>query len=328
MIWSARPVIHNPAKTNNVKGKSMRKLSTAVTVGLIALSSASAFAEQSCETVKMADPGWSDIAATNAITGFLLDGMGYKAKVDTLAVPITFGGLKDGQVDVFLGNWMPAQQGFYDKFVATGDVTQLAKNLEGTEFTHAVPDYVWEAGVHDFADLNKFADKFDKKIYGIGSGAPANISLQEIIKKNDFNMGQWKLIESSEQAMLAEVSRAVKKQKFVTFLGWTPHPMNVQLKMRYLKGGEKYFGDTGNVFTLTRKGYAEACPNVGKLLTNLSFTQDMENSIMAEVANKKVSNAEAAKAWIKANPAVLDKWLDGVKTVDGKDALAAVKAKL
>lgn len=306
----------------------MQRLSTVLTVGLLTLGSASAFADQSCETVKMADPGWSDIAATNAITGFLLDGMGYKAKVDTLAVPITFGGLKDGQVDVFLGNWMPAQQGFYDKFVANGDVTQLTKNLDGTEFTLAVPDYVWDAGVHDFADLNKYADKFDRKIYGIGSGAPANISLQEIIKKNDFDMGQWKLVESSEQAMLAEVSRAVKKQKFVTFLGWTPHPMNVQLKMHYLKGGEKYFGDTGSVHTLTRKGYAQACPNVGKLLTNLSFTQDMENSIMAEVVNRKVSNADAAKAWIKANPAVLDKWLDGVKTVDGKDALPAVKAKL
>jgi glycine betaine/proline transport system substrate-binding protein len=273
----------------------MQKLSTVVSVALLALSSAGAYADSSCDTVKMADPGWSDIAATNAITGFLLNGMGYKAKVDTLAVPITFGGLKD---------------------------------LDGTEFTLAVPDYVWDAGVHDFADLNKFADKFDKKIYGIGSGAPANISLQEIIKKNDFDLGQWKLIESSEQAMLAEVSRAVKKQKFVTFLGWTPHPMNVQLKMHYLKGGEKYFGDTGSVYTLTRKGYAQACPNVGKLLTNLSFTQEMENAIMAEVVNKKVSNAEAAKAWIKANPTVLDKWLDGVKTVDGQDALAAVKAKL
>ncbi|MFL1501963.1 choline ABC transporter substrate-binding protein [Pseudomonas sp. O64] len=304
----------------------MQKL-TAV-LGMLVLTSANVYADTRCDTVKMADPGWSDIAATNAITGFLLNGMGYKAKVDTLAVPITFGGLKDGQVDVFLGNWMPAQQGFYDKFVANGDVVQLAKNLDGTEFTLAVPDYVWDAGVHDFADLNKFAGKFDKKIYGIGSGAPANISLQEIIKKNDFDLGQWKLIESSEQAMLAEVSRAVKKQKFVTFLGWTPHPMNVQLKMHYLKGGEKYFGDTGSVYTLTRKGYAQACPNVGKLLTNLSFTQDMENSIMAEVVNKKVSNADAAKAWIKANPAVLDKWLDGVKTVDGQDALAAVKAKL
>ena len=142
MIWSVKHVIHNPAKTNNVKGKSMQRLSTVLTIGLLALGSASAFADQSCETVKMADPGWSDIAATNAITGFLLDGMGYKAKVDTLAVPITYGGLKDGQVDVFLGSWMPAQQGFYDKFVATGDVTQLAKNLDGTEFTLAVPDYV------------------------------------------------------------------------------------------------------------------------------------------------------------------------------------------
>jgi len=224
---------------------------------------------------------------------------------------------------------MPAQQGFYDKFVATGDVTQLSKNLDGTEFTLAVPDYVWDAGVHNFADLNKFADKFGKKIYGIGSGAPANLSLQEIIKKNEFDLGGWKLVESSEQAMLAEVNRNVKKGTFVTFLGWTPHPMNVQIKgMHYLKGGEKYFGDTGTVHTLTRKGYAAACPNVGKLLTNLTFTQDMENSIMADVTNNKVSNAAAAKAWIKANPAVLDKWLDGVKTIDDKEALPAVKATL
>ena len=305
----------------------MQKLSTVVSAALL-LSATHVYADARCETVKMADPGWSDIAATNAIAGFLLSGMGYKAKVDTLAVPITYGGLKDGQVDVFLGNWMPAHQGFYDKFVANGDVVQLAKNLEGTEFTLAVPDYVWEAGVHDFADLNKFADKFDKKIYGIGSGAPANLSLKEIIQKNDFDLGQWKLIESSEQAMLAEVSRAVKRERFVTFLGWTPHPMNVQLKMRYLKGGEKYFGDTGSVYTLTRKGYAQACPNVAKLLTNLKFTQDMENSIMAEVVNNKVSNSEAAKAWIKANPAVLDTWLEGVETLDGQEALAAVKAKL
>ncbi|MDD2053531.1 choline ABC transporter substrate-binding protein [Pseudomonas putida] len=307
----------------------MHKLSTVLGVALLTLSSLAAQAEEGCSaTVKMADPGWSDIAATNAIAGLLLDGLGYKARVDILAVPIIFGGLKDGQVDVFLGNWMPAQQGFYDKFIATGEVTQFAKNLEGTEFTLAVPDYVWDAGVHDFADLNTFAEKFDRKIYGIGSGAPANASLQDIIKKNDFELGQWKLVESSEQAMLAEVARAVKRQRFVTFLGWTPHPMNVQLKMRYLKGGEAYFGQSGSVYTLTRQGYAQACPNVGKLLGNLAFTQEMENAIMADVVNRKISYGDAAKAWVKANPAVLDQWLEGVKTLDGQDGLAAVKARL
>ncbi len=307
----------------------MKTLSKTVTAGLMALSSLAAQADQpSCSTVKMADPGWSDIGATNAIASFVLDGMGYKTKVDTLAVPIAYGGLKDGKLDVFLGNWMPAQQGFYDKFVASGDVTQLAKNLDGTEFTLAVPDYVWNAGVHDFADLSKFADKFDKKVYGIGAGSPSNLSITEIIKKNEFNLGGWTLVDSSEQAMLSEVRRNIKREQFVVFLGWTPHPMNVQIKMHYLKGGEKYFGDTGTVHTLTRKGYAQACPNVGKLLGNLAFTLDMENSIMADVTNNKVSNAEAVKTWLTANPGVLDKWLDGVKTLDGKDALAAVKAKL
>jgi len=300
----------------------------AVSAGVLAMGLSSAQAAESCDTVRMADPGWSDIAATNAITGFLLDGMGYKAKVDTLAVPIIFGGMKDGLVDVFMGNWMPAQQAHYDKFVKTGDVVELKKNLEGTEFTLAVPDYVYAAGVHDYADLAKFADKFDSKIYGIGAGAPANQSLQEIITKNEFDLGKWKLVESSEQAMLSEVARAVKRERFITFLGWTPHPMNVQFKMKYLTGGEKYFGTSGTVNTLTRKGYAQACPNVAKLLSNLTFTQEMENTIMAQVEAKKASNAEAAKAYISAHPELLNTWLDGVKTKDGGDALAAVKAKL
>ena len=80
---------------------------------------------------------------------------------------------------------------------------------EGTEFTLAVPTYVWNAGVKTFADLGQHADQFNKKIYGIGSGAPANQSIQKMISGDEFGLGDWKLVESSEQAMLAEVGRAV-----------------------------------------------------------------------------------------------------------------------
>jgi len=307
----------------------MNRLNAVLAGGLLLAATFQTQADETrCATVKMADPGWSDIAVTNGIITLLLDGMGYKARVDTLAVPIIFGGLRDGLVDVFLGNWMPAQQSYHDKFVANGQVVRLAQNLEGTEFTLAVPSYVWDAGVHDFADLNKFAEQFNQKIYGIGAGAPANQSIQQIIDKNEFSLGEWKLVESGEQAMLSEVSRAVKRQRFVAFLGWTPHPMNVQFDMRYLKGGEAYFGASGNVHTLTRKGYAEACPNVAQLLKNLRFSLEMENSIMAAALEKKGSNAEAVRAWVKAHPKALEPWLQGVKTLDGGDALAAVKAKL
>lgn len=304
----------------------MQKLT--VILGMLALGSANVYADTSCDTVKMADPGWSDIAATNAITGFLLTGMGYKPKVDTLAVPITFGGLKDGQVDVFLGNWMPAQQSNYNKFVSSGEVEQLVENLGGTEYTLAVPTYAYEAGVKTFADLDQHADKFSRKIYGIGSGAPANESIQKMIAADEFGLKDWSLVESSEQAMLVQVGRAVKREQFVVFLGWTPHPMNVQYDMRYLKGGEKYFGASGSVNTLARKGYAAQCPNVGKLLSNLKFTQEMENAIMDKVLSKQASNDEAIKAWLKANPAVVAGWLEGVTSRTGGDGLAAVNAKL
>lgn len=70
------------------------------------------------------------------------------------------------------------------------------------------------------------------------------------------------------------------------------------------------------------------CPNVGNLLTNLKFTRETENSIMDDALNRKVANAKAIKNWIKANPEVLDGWLEGVKNRDGVDGLAAVKAKL
>ncbi|WP_370600399.1 choline ABC transporter substrate-binding protein [Pseudomonas nitroreducens] len=316
-------------KLFTVRRFTARDASALLLAGALALGGPLARAEdEACATVKLADPGWTDIAVTNGVAAFLLEGLGYTVKIDTLSVPITYGGLRDGQVDAFLGNWMPAQQGFHDQFIASKQVTQLAKNLQGTEFTLAVPTYVWNAGVKTFADLDRHADQFNRKVYGIGSGAPANLSIQKMITGDEFGLGDWKLVESSEQAMLAEVGRAVKRERWVVFLGWTPHPMNVKYDMKYLTGGEKYFGSTGSVFTVTRNGYSEQCPNSGKLLANLSFDLPMENAIMAEVLEQNVKNPDAVKAWIKANPQRLDQWLAGVKTRDGGDALAAVKAKL
>ena len=308
----------------------MKPLKTVITASLLALS-ASLYAQAEdakCASVSLADPGWSDIAVTNGIASLLLDGLGYKPQTRTLAVPIIFAGLQKGQVDVFLGNWMPAGQHDYERYVATGQIDKVVENLGGTEYTLAVPTYAYEAGVKDFNDLAKFADRFGKKIYGIGSGSPANDYIRQMIAGDEFGLGDWQLVESSEQAMLVQVGRAVKRDAFVVFLGWTPHPMNVQFDMRYLKGGEKFFGSTGSVNTLARKGFVAECPNVGKLLTNLKFTQEMENTIMDDVLNRKVANTTAIKNWIKANPQVLEGWLEGVKARDGGDGLAAVKAKL
>ena len=51
----------------------MQKFSTAVLALALSLGAASTHAEDAqCSTVKLADPGWSDIATTSAITRLLL----------------------------------------------------------------------------------------------------------------------------------------------------------------------------------------------------------------------------------------------------------------
>ena len=64
------------------------------------------------------------------------------------------------------------------------------------------------------------------------------------------------------------------------------------------------------------------------MLKNLTFTLTMENEIMGSILFDKQEADKAAAAWLKAHPQTLDKWLDGVTTLDGKPGLAAVKASL
>ncbi|WP_275429647.1 glycine betaine ABC transporter substrate-binding protein, partial [Serratia marcescens] len=74
--------------------------------------------------------------------------------------------------------------------------------------------------------------------------------------------------------------------------------------------------------------YTTECPNVGKLLANLKFDLKMENEIMGKILDDGEDGPKAASEWLKANPAILDTWLAGVTTVDGKDGLPAVKKSL
>ena len=57
----------------------------------------------------------------------------------------------------------------------------------------------------------------------------------------------------------------------------------------------------------------------------MEFTLAMENEIMGAILDDGEEPADAATAWIKANPGVLDAWLAGVTTMDGGDAMAAAK---
>jgi glycine betaine/proline transport system substrate-binding protein len=285
-------------------------------------------AQAACDKVSFSDVGWTDITVTTSLTKHVLDALGYKVDVKILAVPVTYASLKSGDVDIFLGNWMPAQSGEITPYLKSGEVESVAVNLEGTKYTLAVPTYSYEAGLKDFKDIVKFSKELDSKIYGIEPGNEGNAYLVSLTKENKHELGKFVVVESSEQGMLAQVKRAYTAKKPVVFLGWEPHPMNANFSLKYLTGGEDFFGSEGVVNTVTRKGYVVECPNVGVLLKNLKFTLPLENEIMGKILDDGQEADKATAAWLKAHPEVLEKWLAGVTTKDGAPGLPAVKAKL
>lgn len=294
------------------------------TASVLALGAASAQAAD-CDTVRFSDVGWTDITATTATASVILKGLGYDPETKVLSVPVTYTSLKNKDIDVFLGNWMPSMAGDVQPYLDDKSVESITENLEGAGYGIVVSHDAFEGGVKSLSDLEANANKFDDKIYGIEPGNDGNRIILDWIK--DGTLKDFELVESSEAGMISQAQKAMKKGDWVAFLGWTPHPIMGEMDIDYLDGmGDSGFG-AATVHTNVRAGYTEECPNVGKFLKNLKFSLSMENKIMGDILDGE-DGEKAASAWLKENPDVLGPWLDGVTTKDGGDGLAAVKSSI
>src|SRR5471032_1756474 len=298
-----------------------------------ALLSAHAMAAEpaSCKTVRMGVVSWTDVVATSGMADVLLNGLGYDSKQTSAVQQIIFAGIRDKRLDIFLGYWKPAMDKNIAPFIAANQLKVMEKpSLSDAQATLAVPDYVAAAGLKTFADIAKFKDKLGGKIYGIEPGSGANTTMKTMIDTDHFGLKGFNLVESGEAGMLAAVQRAVNRKEFVVFVGWTPHPMNINMKITYLTGSEDVYGPNegaATVSTVTAPDYAERCPNVYRLLGNLSFTSAQESQLMVPVMERKTPQ-DVARQWLRDHPQDLQRWLAGVSSVDGKDGVATVQASL
>jgi len=312
---------------------SASKLLTATAVAALSIATAAFAADpESCTAVRFSDVGWTDITATTATATVVLKGLGYEPKTTVLSVPVTYQSLKNKDIDVFLGNWMPTQEKDVRPFLDDKSVESYGPNLVGAKYTLATNAKGAELGIKDFKDIAAHKDDLDGKIYGIEPGNDGNRHILDMIKDPKWKLDGFELVESSEAGMLSQVDKATQGNEDIVFLGWAPHPMNSHFKMKYLTGGDDLFGPNMGaavVNTTVRKGYLDECPNVGKLVKQLQFEVGMENDIMDAILNKNADPKQAAIDWLKAHPGTIDPWFKDVTTFDGKGpALDAVKKGL
>lgn len=308
-----------------------RRIAPALTALALLAQPTMALADDHCSRVVFSDVGWSDITATTALATTVLEALGYQTETRILSVPVTYTALSTGDVDVFLGNWMPTMEADIAPYAEAGTVDTVRTNLTGAKYTLATNRAGADLGITDFANIAEHKEALEGRIYGIEPGNDGNRLLLEMIAMDKFGLGTFEVVESSEQGMLAQVQRASNANRPIVFLGWEPHPMNAQFDMTYLTGGDDVFGpDLGGaeVRTNTRAGYVEDCPNVGRFLQNLEFTLEMENEVMGMILNDGQEPSAAARAWLAANPEAALPWLDGVTTIDGNDAVTALNEAL
>jgi glycine betaine/proline transport system substrate-binding protein len=311
-------------------GGKLKTLFFVIPLSCLLLWSPPANAHSSCKKIRFSDVGWTDNTANTAVASVLFDSLGYSTKTMRLSVPVTYASLKNKDIDVFLGNWMPSMAAQIEPYQKDGSVETIGAILKGAHYTLAVPTYVYEAGVRSIADLSPHQDKFKNKIFGIEAGNDGNRLIQKMISDGALGNKNWKLVETGEQAMLMEIFRAIRRKEWVVFLGWEPHPMNRKAQISYLSA-DKYFGPNhgkATVYINTRKNYSSDCPEVGKLLKKLSFSMEDENQLMDLILEKGLDPKAAAKIWISSHPNVVNAWLAGVKTADGQDALLGSKENL
>lgn len=307
----------------------MKHLSTCALLFSLTATSAMADAE-SCKSVRLANLGWTDILLTDATAEVILSALGYKPSQSLLALGIAYESLHTNNVDIFQGNWRPVQDENFKEYFDKGWVVDLGENLTGAKFTLAVPKYVSDQGITSFEDIAKNRDMFGGKIYGIEPGSNSYLIDMIAAKRHGFDE-TWEVVESSEVGMLGQLEGALNDKAPIVFLGWEPHPMNINYEITYLSGGDVEFGPNyggSTVHTLSRPGYAEECPNAAKFFSQLVYTLDYENQGMRMIMTDGADPLDAAKAMMVQMPDLLDGWLAGVTTFDGQDALPVVKAAL
>ena len=177
------------------------KLTTTVAAAAI-LTAAPALAD--CGTVVFSDVGWTDITATTAATAAVLEALGYETDIKVLSVPVTYTSLAEGDVDVFLGNWMPTMEADIAPYRDAGTVDTVRMNLEGAKYTLAVNKAAMDLGIADFADIAGQKDALGAEIYGIEPGNDGNRLIIDMIADNAFGLDGFEVVESSEAGMLAQ----------------------------------------------------------------------------------------------------------------------------
>ncbi len=278
------------------------------------------------ETVKFGTVDWPEAIAKTNVASTIVDALGYETEIQELGVPTVFQGLETGDLDVFVEAWFPTMQTNFD---AVDNVESVTTNLDDATFSVAVNQEACDAGVRSHEDLAQFADRFENSgtptVYGLEPGNDGNQVVLDMIDNNQYDLGDWEIVESSTNGMLSEVDRRVGDGEWVAWTGWEPHWMNNRYDMCLLEDPEEAWGGPSHVETLVNEEFTEKFPDLYPFFEQMTVSQDIQRDLIDRIDNSGEEPQQVALDWLRENPQATDRWLEGITATDGTDGAEALR---
>jgi len=307
----------------------LKPLASGIALATTALFATAALADD--QTLDFGVPAWPGITVKTAIAEQLLNPLGYDTSTHDIGLQVIYQGIESGDIDAFLGAWLPAQREMFNPRKESGVLIDVANNVDGAQMTLAVPEYLYESGIQSFADLDQNREQFEGEIYGFGAGSAASEILHNAIDNDTWGLGDWQVVDTSEVGMLSAARDAISREEPIVWVGWTPHWMNLELPMRYLEDPENLFGENNgesDVLTLLRSGYAEATPNVVTFFEQFTFSAEEQSWMIQAFGQEEQDLADVAEQWINDHPERIEAMLADVTNTDGDPAWPVIEAQL
>jgi len=271
--------------------------------------------------VRLAYVEWSsEIASTHLVQAIIQEKMGKVCHIIPMDADEMWKAVSRGTVDAMVSAWLPETQGaLYKKY--KNQVDNLGPNLDNARVGLVVPNitvgrqtmgtglrnkpYI---STNSITELPQYVREFKGKIIGIDPAAGVMERTREAI--NAYGLNQYRLISGSEVSMTAELSNAIRKQRWIVVTGWIPHWMFGRWNLKFLEDPKQVYGSKENISTIARKGLQKDMPVIYRFLDRFNWNAKEMDQLMVWIKDDNgMYPYEKALRWMRYNQDQVNSWL-------------------
>lgn len=263
----------------------------------------------------------SSIASANLVKALVQDELDMPCRIVATDAENMWRMVATGEADAMFSAWLPNTHETYAKKY-NGLLDDLGANLEGTKIGLIVPKVTsgrFTAGTglrnrpyittESIPDLLKDADKYNNRIIGIDHGAGVMEKTRNALTEYGLE-NSFRLVEGSEVSMMAELSHAIRHQRWVVVTGWLPHWAFARWQLEFLDDPKGVFANGGSIHTMVRKGLKQDHPELYALLDAFHWTPEDMGQLMLWIQDDDgLFPYEKAQRWLRTHPEIVEDWL-------------------